>query len=46
MKDDQDRCVAAGMDGYLSKPVHSADLLAMIEALDKRQELSAAVRQK
>jgi len=31
-KDDQDRCVAAGMDGYLSKPVHSVDLLAMIEA--------------
>jgi signal transduction histidine kinase/DNA-binding response OmpR family regulator len=43
MKDDQDRCVAAGMDGYLSKPVHSADLLAMIEALDKREELSAPV---
>ena len=33
MKDDQDRCVAAGMDGYLSKPVHSADLLAMMEAV-------------
>jgi CheY-like chemotaxis protein/nitrogen-specific signal transduction histidine kinase len=43
MKDDQDRCVAAGMDGYLSKPVYSADLLAMIEALDKREELLAPV---
>jgi len=29
MKGDADRCRAAGMDGYLSKPVRSPDLLAV-----------------
>jgi two-component system, sensor histidine kinase and response regulator len=33
MKGDQDRCIAAGMDGYLSKPIQAADLLNIIEAL-------------
>jgi two-component system sensor histidine kinase/response regulator len=31
MKDDQDRCLAAGMDGYLSKPIRVQELLAMVE---------------
>jgi CheY-like chemotaxis protein len=35
MKGDQDKCLAAGMDGYLSKPVHAADLLRTIEAYSK-----------
>jgi signal transduction histidine kinase/CheY-like chemotaxis protein len=37
MKGDQDRCLAAGMDGYLSKPVHASDLLRTIEAYGKRE---------
>ena len=31
MKGDRDRCLAAGMDGYLSKPIPAADLLQTIE---------------
>ena len=31
MKGDAERCLAAGMDGYLSKPIKPADLFAAIE---------------
>jgi len=31
MKGDQERCLAAGMDGYLSKPIRSQELDAMLE---------------
>jgi CheY-like chemotaxis protein len=33
LKGDQDRCMAAGMDDYLSKPIRSLDLFAVIERL-------------
>jgi signal transduction histidine kinase/CheY-like chemotaxis protein len=33
LKGDQDRCMAAGMDGYVSKPIRSADLFAVMERL-------------
>jgi signal transduction histidine kinase/CheY-like chemotaxis protein len=33
LKGDQDRCMAAGMDGYVSKPIRSADLFAVMEGL-------------
>jgi CheY-like chemotaxis protein/HPt (histidine-containing phosphotransfer) domain-containing protein len=33
MKGDEERCLEAGMDAYLTKPVRSAELLAMIERL-------------
>ena len=36
MKGDQDRCLDAGFDGYLSKPVRSADLERMIARLSSR----------
>jgi two-component system sensor histidine kinase/response regulator len=32
-KEDRDRCMAAGMDGYLAKPVGPADLFATVERL-------------
>ena len=31
LKGDQERCLAAGMDGYVSKPIRTADLFAAIE---------------
>jgi two-component system sensor histidine kinase/response regulator len=33
LKGDQDRCMAAEMDGYVSKPIRSMDLFAMMEPL-------------
>ena len=33
MKDYRDRCLAAGMDGYLSKPFNAQELLALVEGL-------------
>lgn len=37
MTGDKDRCLAAGMDGYLSKPIHAADLLSTVEAYGKKE---------
>jgi two-component system, sensor histidine kinase and response regulator len=31
LKGDQERCLAAGMDGYVSKPIRTAELFAAIE---------------
>jgi CheY-like chemotaxis protein len=31
MKGDEELCISAGMDAYLSKPIHSADLFKTIE---------------
>jgi signal transduction histidine kinase/DNA-binding response OmpR family regulator len=37
MKGDQERCLAAGMDGYLSKPIRPQDLDALLETyVDRR----------
>jgi signal transduction histidine kinase/CheY-like chemotaxis protein len=33
MKEDEERCVAAGMDGYVSKPIRPAALSAVLERL-------------
>jgi CheY-like chemotaxis protein len=37
MKGDQERCIAAGMDGYLSKPIRAADLVSMVEAYAQKE---------
>ena len=36
MKGDRERCLEAGMDGYVSKPIHSEELFQTLEAVTKR----------
>jgi two-component system, sensor histidine kinase and response regulator len=31
MQGDQEKCLAAGMDGYISKPVRAQELIEMVE---------------
>jgi two-component system, sensor histidine kinase and response regulator len=33
LKGDEERCIAAGMDGYISKPIRTLELFATIERL-------------
>ena len=41
MKGDEERCLAAGMDGYLSKPIRPAELDAILEGYVARRKGSA-----
>ena len=34
MKGDREQCFEAGMDGYVSKPVHFNELVEVIESLN------------
>jgi PAS domain S-box-containing protein len=33
MKSDQDRCLAAGMDGYLAKPINAQEMIGLVESM-------------
>jgi two-component system, sensor histidine kinase and response regulator len=46
MQGDRDRCLAAGMDDYLSKPIHPGELLALLKRyLPEREPVPVPVRQ-
>jgi signal transduction histidine kinase/ligand-binding sensor domain-containing protein/DNA-binding response OmpR family regulator len=40
MAGDRERCLAAGMDGYVSKPIHGKELFEAIDTLVKASSLS------
>jgi CheY-like chemotaxis protein len=41
MKEDQNRCLAAGMDGYLTKPIKTRELNALLETYMARRSAAA-----
>ena len=41
MTGDQERCIAAGMDGYLSKPIRARELIAAVERTWPRPSLQS-----
>ena len=42
MQGDGERCLAAGMDAYLTKPVQAGKLIAVVERLGTQSEPVAA----
>jgi two-component system, sensor histidine kinase and response regulator len=41
-REDEQRCLAAGMDAFFAKPVRAAELFSLLAALARRQETSAS----
>jgi two-component system, sensor histidine kinase and response regulator len=42
LKGDQERCISAGMDGYVSKPIRTSELFSTIERMVSNEELGPA----
>jgi len=40
MTGDRDRCLAVGMDEYISKPIRAADLLDLVEKVRLREPVA------
>jgi two-component system sensor histidine kinase/response regulator len=40
MKGDRERCLEAGMDGYLSKPIQSQELYKLLDSLYEKVDWS------
>jgi len=38
MKGDRERCLKAGMDGYISKPIRAEELLSMIKSIERPRD--------
>jgi CheY-like chemotaxis protein len=45
LKGDEELCLAAGMDGYISKPIRTEELFATIETLLRRHAHTANSRE-
>ncbi|MGA8234568.1 MAG: response regulator, partial [Candidatus Acidiferrales bacterium] len=43
MKGDEERCIAAGMDDYLTKPIHTPELLALIGKIGSRRAVAGRI---
>jgi CheY-like chemotaxis protein len=43
MKGDRERCLAAGMDGYIAKPINQQELFGVIENMSIIKEIDTAV---
>jgi CheY-like chemotaxis protein len=41
-KEDRDRCLAAGMNNYATKPLNAAELTRLLRAIPTRQRRAAA----
>jgi two-component system sensor histidine kinase/response regulator len=42
LKGDQERCITAGMDGYVSKPIRTSELFSTIESILQNKDSAAA----